>query len=335
MIRIVTAAMLVAWLGCLAMSELPFDDALETDGAAKPTTRNDTVDLTDFDPLEAQPAGVIKPRRYKPPPKEKPELPPEGSKIIDRLCRISTDRSGWVLALFPAEGQRKVIRPRWALPNETLEAIETIQAKNPKLRFRVSGEMTVYRDNSFILIRRVAVIEPEGEATAEEGSTGGNTAAAPATQPKGGTKASPDTRSATQPTTAPSSADLMKTLLSEKNPTPVILPRRKKKVEATRVKSVAPGAKGDVIEPATARLVVDRLMTIQQTGQANWCQATFEADNTLREPPVILLPCTLLAFAEVQPPSLRLRVTGEIMNYKGKRYMLLRKVVVEREMNRL
>jgi len=335
MIRTVTAAMLVAWLGCLAMSERPFDDALETDGAARPTTRNDTVDLTDFDPLEAQPAGVIKPRRYKAPPRKKPVLPPEGSKIVDRLCRISTDRSGWVLAWFPAEGRRKAIRPRWALPNETLEAIETLQAKNPKVIFRVSGEMTIYRDNSFILIRRVAVIEPEDKATMGDSSAGGNTAAVSATQPKSGTEASLATQPATQPTTAPSSADLMNKLLSEKNPTPVILPRHKKKIDASRVKSVAPGAKGDVIEPATARLVVDRLITIQQTGQAKWLQATFEADNTLREPPVLLLPCRLLVFAEVQPTSTRLRVTGEITNYKGKRYMLLRKVVVERQMNRL
>ena len=322
--RIVTAAMLIAWFGCLAMSERPFDDALETDGVLKPTTRNDAVNLTDFDPLEAQPAGVIKPRRYSPPaPGKKPRLPPEGSKIVDRLCRISTDRSGWVLTRFPPEGDRKAIRPRWALPNETLEAIETCHAKNPKLMFRISGEMTVYGDNSFILIRRVAIVEPEAKAAAVR------------TQPESSTQPSPATQPTTHPTTAPSSADLMKALLSEKNPTPVILPRRNKKIDASRVASVAPGARGDVIEPATARLVVDRLVTVQQTGQARWRQATFEADNTLREPPVLLLPCRLLAFAEVQPPNTRLRVTGEITNYKHKRYMLLRKVFVERKMNRL
>jgi len=328
--------MLLAWFGCLAMSDRPFDDALETDGPIKPATqRSDTIDLTDFDPLEAQPAGVIKPRRYKPPAKKKPELPPEGSSIVDRLCRFSTDRSGWVLAWFPAEGRRKAIRPRWALPNETLEAIENFQAKNPKLMFRISGEMTVYGGNSFILIRRVAIVEPEEKATAGTGGAGGNNVATPTTQPGSIAKANPSPRAKTQPATAPSSVDLMKALLSEKNPTPVILPRRNKKVDASRVESVAPGARGDVIEPATARLVVDRRITVQPTGQANWRQATFEADNTLREPPVLLLPCRLLAFAEVQPLSTRLHVTGEITNYKGKRYMLLRKVVLEREMNRL
>ena len=327
-IRIITAAMLVAWLGCLAMSERPFDDALETDAAVGSATRSDAMDLTDFDPLEARPAGVIRSRNYKPPAKKGPALPPEGSKIVDRLCRVATDPSGWVLTRFPTEGDRKAIRPRWALPNETLEAIETLQAKNPKMMFRVSGEMTVYRNNSFILIRRVAIIDPPREQEpADLTRPQSSIKEPPATQPA--------TRPASQPATAPSSSDLMNKLLSEKNPTPVILPRRKKKVPAAQVKSVAPGARGDVIDPATARLVVDRLMTIRKTRQAMWREATFEADNTLREPPVILLPCRLLEYAEGQPPTRRLRITGEITKYKDKRYMLLRKVVIEREMNRL
>jgi hypothetical protein len=326
--------MLVAWFGTLAWSDRPFDDELETDAALKPTTRSDAVDLIDFDPLEAKPAGVIKPKGYEPPKKEKPELPPEGSKIVDRLCRISTDRSGWVLAHFPGEGDRKVIRPRWALPNETLEAMENIQTKNPKVKFRVSGEMTVYGDNSFILIRRVALVEPSekpaGRKQTPLGSGGGNKTT-PATQPT----SQPTTQATSQPTTGPSSTDLMNKLLSEKNPTPVILTDPEKNLDASKLDSVAPGAKGDVIEPATAKLVVDRLITVQSIGRANWRQATFVGDNTLREPPAVLLPCRLLAFAEVQPPSRRLRITGEITNYKGKRYMLLRKVVIEREMNRL
>jgi len=315
-----------------AWSQRSADDDLETDGQVKASKRADAIDLTDFDPLEAEPAGVIKPRNHKPGPPKKPKLPPEGSKIVDRLCRIKTDPSGWVLAMFPAEGDRKAIRPRWALPNQALEALENIRAKNPKLKFRISGENTVYQDNSFVLIRRVAVIEPDPESA--NVSSGGGTETPAAT---GGVKDKVDRAATTkpQPTTAPSSVDIMKALLAEKNPTPVILPKVKRKIAASKVKSVAPGAKGDIIQPATARLIVDRLMTIRKTNVANWREATFEADNTLREPPVTLLPSQLLRYAETQPPNRRLRVTGEITNYKGKRYMLLRKVIIERSMNRL
>jgi hypothetical protein len=103
-IRIITSAMVVAWIGCLAMSEQPSDAALENDGDIKPAARSDAIDLTDFDPLAARPAGIIKPRNYKPPAKTV-TLPREGSKVVDRLCRITTDPSGWVLARFPAEGE--------------------------------------------------------------------------------------------------------------------------------------------------------------------------------------------------------------------------------------
>jgi hypothetical protein len=328
-IRIITTAMIVACFGCLAMSsERPSDAALENDGEIKPAARSDAIDLTDFDPLEAQPAGVIRSRNYKPPVEKKAPLPREGSKVVDRLCRITTDPSGWVLVWFPADGDRKAIRPRWALPNETLEAIETFQAKNPKMMFRVSGDMTIYDNNVFILIRRVAILDPPKQQ-----------APVVSVSPQSITKPTPATQAVTQPATkpakAPSSSDLMNELLSEKNPTPVILPRVKEKISAAQVKSVAPGARGDVIEPATERLIVDRLMTIHKTKQAMWRKATFEADNTLREPPVLLLPCRLLRYAEGQPPSRRVRITGELTKYKGKRYMLLRKVFIEREMNRL
>ena len=318
--------MLLAWVACLAYSAQQADDALKDDDTITSPKRDESDDPDAFDLLDAKPAGVIKPRNYTPPGEKPAALPPEGSKVVDRLCKITTDPSGWVLVQFPAEGKRKAIRPRWALPNETLEALETLHAKSPELIFRISGEMTVYQKNSFILIRRVSIVEPaEHEPEPQPVVVPVKTETQPATQPK----------ATSQPAEPPSSADLMKTLLAERSAKPVILPRIKKKIQADKVTSVAPGAKGSVIEPATARLIVDRLMSVRPTGVAKWREATFQADNTLREPPVILLPCHLLTYAEMQPKSRRLRITGEITKYKGKRYMLLRKVIIERDMNRL
>ena len=333
-IRIITTAMLIASISCLAMSEQSGDSALETDRSvaeAKKTAKG--VDLADFDPLDAKPAGVVKPRNHKPAPPKKIPLPPEGSKLVDRLCRITVDPSGWVLARFPYEKTRKPERPRWTLPNDTLEAMEALVAKNPKVMFRISGEMTIYENNSFILIRRVAIVEPLEETPVKPIPVKIVKTANTVKTVK--TDTQPADGATTKPASQPGSADIMKSLLSEKNPTPVILPTRKTKVPAAKVKSVAPGAKGDIIQPATARLIVDRLMTIRPSGNARWREAAFEADNTLREPPVTLLPCTLLKYAENQPPERRQRVTGEVMTYKGKQYMLLRKVVIERQMNRL
>jgi len=235
--------------------------------------------------------------------------------------------TGWVLVKFPREDPRGAIRPRWALPNEALEAMEKLAAKDPKLQFRISGETTIYASTCFLLIRRVGIVRPPEKSD--------NVVVRPmatTTRPAATTRPATTTRPSGE---GPSSADLMKTLLSEKNPTPVIPPKIDKTVDASTTKSVAPGAKGDVIEPATHNLVVDRLVTIQPAGVGDWRQATFEADNTLREPPVRLLPSHLLTVAQAKPTNTRLRVTGEITFYKGKRYMLLRKVIVEREMGQL
>jgi hypothetical protein len=89
----------------------------------------------------------------------------------------------------------------------------------------------------------------------------------------------------------------------------------------------------------------------------------FYADNTLQEPPLRLLPCTELeratkaasganAPAANKPASgvntaannmaagsptttKKFRISGELSEYKGRRYLLLRKVQVERDMGQL
>ena len=58
--------------------------------------------------------------------------------------------------------------------------------------------------------------------------------------------------------------------------------------------------------------------------------ARFESDNTLADEPIRLLPCKLLQKAKRRGG--RLRISGEITRYQGRRYLLLRKVLPERRM---
>jgi len=277
--------------------------------------------------------GVIKPRGGIRKRKRKSKLPPEGTLVIDRLCRIKIDPSGWVMLAFPAEKGRKRIRPRWALPNQTLEEMEKLALHKEKVLFRLSGETTVHDRNCFLLIRQVAVEEslpaigPSAEAVAA------NTPQ-PATTTQPAAMAAPD-KTPKPAKTRPDSADLVRALLSEKNPTPVIVTPRNAAPDASEVQSVAPTPRAEIILPARGNIVVDRLVTIQRTGDAKWRQATFEADNTLREPPVRLLPCRMLKLVERIPARTRLRITGEITTYKGRRFLLLRKALRERRMGQL
>jgi hypothetical protein len=87
-------------------------------------------------------------------------------------------------------------------------------------------------------------------------------------------------------------------------------------------------------------MVVDRLVRVLPEPAGRWWAAHFEADNTLQEPPLRLLPCGFLEVAQraqsgrgIGPEPL-MRVSGLVTHYKQKRYLLLRKLLPERRLGR-
>jgi hypothetical protein len=104
--------------------------------------------------------------------------------------------------------------------------------------------------------------------------------------------------------------------------------------------SVAPLPKADVLLPGRAWAVVDRIVTVIPAGRDGWVRVRFESDNTLREPPMRLLPCGMLRKAERmgattgRGKTARLRVSGVTTFYSGERFLLLRKVLRERDLGR-
>lgn len=276
-----------------------------------------------IDPLGAKKPGVVVARGAEGVKKVPPKLPVEGTKIVDRLCKITNDRSGWVLLSFPPEKGRRNFRSRWALPNEYLQEIETRIMQNGEDRlFRISGQTVVYKQNVFLLITRLAVVGEDKPATQ------------PATQPT--TK--PATQPATQPTSVPDdlkgSKKILAAMLAEKSPIPVILPKQTQEKHAVIDNtSVAPkGRYTDVILPASGAFIIDRLVTLEMSGDEEWRHLVFVGDNTLREPPIRLMPCKFLQRVENYPQGTKLRVSGKVYIYKGKRFMMLTKALKEREM---
>ena len=104
---------------------------------------------------------------------------------------------------------------------------------------------------------------------------------------------------------------------------PAPAPRQPPRVEASPEGSppVAPPA-GDIL--------IDRTVRIARSADGHWMEAHFEADNTLQEQPLALLPCRLLERAEAVDG--KVRITGILRRYKGREYLLLRKVLAERDM---
>ena len=271
------------------------------------------------------------------------ELPKEGTMVVDRLCRMWSQRnSPWLIVAFEHEPGRRDESDRRVLPNELMERMEMLAARTPGILFRISGETTIYEDHAYILLSKVTVLPPEtgkkagseasGLKTARELAAGNGGAATDANTAAGAT---------TKPTNAPTgdgadddgptSTDLLRAMLGEKVGKPIntipVLP------DSHTAKSVAPTSP-QTLPVARGAVLSDRLVRIAPDSDG-WWAASFVADNTLQEPPMRLLPCGMLTkarelAAKARPGRTRvLRISGKVTKYEGRRYLLLRKVLVE------
>ncbi len=342
---------------------------------------------------------ITKPKDYVEPPEAGPQLPPEGSMVINVRCHVERDReSGWQVVVFEKEPGSSSRLPRWALPCRLLETMEQVTRSKPDAIFRISGENTIYDGRCFILVQKAVLelepppAEPKVPVTsrgavsrpAEPTTTPTSTAAKPAvttgptiaqTAP-GAKPAATGPAAATAPATMPiapgllagstsddllaalrkdrlgkgpvagdapsepaASDDILRALRRDRLGKPIV-PVVRPKTGPPNEPSVAPVPKGKVLSPGRGWAVVDRLVTVMPAGRGQWMQVRFESDNTLREPPMRLLPCGMLRKAELlaaaaeKGKTVRLRISGVITFYRGKRFLLLRKALLERDLGR-
>jgi hypothetical protein len=103
--------------------------------------------------------------------------------------------------------------------------------------------------------------------------------------------------------------------------------------------STAPGARQlSVLREGT--FLVDRTGRLARSGDGHHWELVFEADGkALKDPPMILLPNLKLMAMETAVKNatrdVRFRVTGMVTEYNGRNYLLLEKVVVVPDSQRL
>jgi hypothetical protein len=258
---------------------------------------------------------------------EKPiaKRPNDGRKVIDRRGTVAKDKTGrgWVFTFENGPTQVKEI-PRRLLPCRLLEKVEEVVAKLPKTRFDISAEITTEKKGAvrqeYILLRRVSVITTKPRAAAPK--------------PTEASKKTPSKTSAT-PTSSGDNTDALREKLLSSSPGKALSVATAPETRVEQQQSVAPIA--GVAEPTRRSAVVDRTVHIVDDPKRRWAEARFLSDNTLREPPMRLLPCILLERArklqsKIGQRDRKFRISGEVTHYRGRRYMLLRKVLVERSM---
>lgn len=270
----------------------------------------------------------------------KVELPPEGTAIINRPCTLHRDTdSDWFVLKIEDARNPKEAGLLWVMPCQYLGLMKEQFDKDSTVIFRVSGETFLYQDRAFILPEKVTVETPVATQPKALPTTG------PAAT--GPSATGPSSRPTTQVAIA-TPEDVIAALLKSGPVKPLLLSVQKPPTDASP--SVAP-AGGDA--PIAAEVVIDRVIRIVDQPSTTWTLARFESDNTLRDPPLMILPGTVLAKAqdvikENLPPagshklnksisrtgytamhdpfsSMQFKVSGQITYYNGRRYLILRR----------
>ena len=107
------------------------------------------------------------------------------------------------------------------------------------------------------------------------------------------------------------------------------------------VSQPAAAAPATIIRPLPmppGSMIVDRVGRLVRDDAAGWWTFRFESENSrLYEAPLRILPNRHLEAMETilektAAPGLRFLVTGEVTHYRQKRYLLIRKKLVKRQM---
>jgi len=259
--------------------------------------------------LDRPAVPVSLPRRHAEPAAPRPNLPPEGTQITEVRAGLLFDASsGWHVLEFQDQAVAGRFGSPRVLPCRLLQRMEQLLADGGPNAFLLSGETTAYQDATYVLLRNVAVVEP---------------ASAP-----GGPPPEPQPASSAATGDGPLTAQgVAERLLSQKRQRRLALPVDEQ--SPGQEVSAAPSGP-EALPPERGNMIVDRLVRVLPDSTGAWWEVRFEADNSLGEPPLRVLPGRFLQVA--QKLGGKLRITGEMTHYKGQSYILLRKVLRERQL---
>ena len=320
--------------------------APETDRQSprKPSQRDDETVRRILRDKPAVP--VTRPKGYDPRANQKSNLKADRTLEFLRVGKISREKNSkwWVITFEPGK-DGTVELPRRLLPNGLLESVEEVLKQNPTARFKILGENTTDGKKQYLLLRRVVIVPEEQESTEE---TKDNSATEKPKSESSDDSVVPSTDGQKSPGNTekseadagkkgqPSASDIAKELLRNKPGKAVIAKPRPGRTKAENKKSVAPARE----LPATQakRQIYSRTVRIHAVKGTKWYEIRFVSDNTLRDPPIRILPNTRLAKAlkfmqKTGQMHREFIVSGEIAIYKSQRYILLRSVIKKRDMN--
>mgnify|MGYP007109721700 CR=1 FL=1 len=286
-------------------------------------------------PKESDTVPITLPTIIHAPANPPPAALPAEMMIINRRCRIEKDPAqNWWSIPDPYAGKL------YLLPCELLQAIEKILKDKPAATFSLSGEVHRYRGGYYLLIRRAILVQKEDSTIARKSpsmTTGKKahpttTRSTPATHPA--KKSSPEIVSPDEIARELLRGTSAKPIVPTRHPNPAALKKKiKPAIAASGVRVRKP------IKAKAGRVIADRLIRLlPPSKQCRWYKVAFKGDNTLREPPMRVLPNRQLERMRAlskdgEKPGVLFYISGEVHQYHGENYILIRSAVKKRNLD--
>lgn len=246
------------------------------------------------------------------------KLWPEGARLVGRTGRLILDEAWWTFALEPAGG----VPPLRLLPNATLEAMVRSDAPDGDRRYVLSGEMTVFEGENYILPRYAMGASGSGPGPAAASSS---TAAPEKEAVAGSESAARGDPSANSPIATDASAEDVLAVLAAQQPGHALI--------ATTHKPVSDDVRSLAARQAT---LMDGTPLVKRPGRivrdGPWWMFVLESEHSkYPEPPLRLLPNQNLELmvqaVQRDHNGVVFIVSGEVSAHAGDHYLLARAVL--------
>jgi hypothetical protein len=232
---------------------------------------------------------------------------PEGSAVVNRTGSLFHDGLWWMF-VFDDDPDMPAMK---LLPNSTLEPmVRTVEGTDAPLRFEVSGELTVFGEENYLL-PKVAMRSTEVASAPKDSQhpdEAGRVEPAESSPPSGGLEASPE--------------DVLKRLQAER-------PSQEALSMALPVADAAP----DDTPEAARTLVPDGTPLVERVGRiirrGDWWTFVFESDHPDHpEPPMRVLPSNsleqMVQAADFGINGLVFILSGQVTVFEKENYLLPR-----------
>ena len=291
---------------------------------------------------------------------------PEGYAIGARMARIEKEDEWYVATLDPQKGFPDA-PPLRLLPNPCLSMIEAVLegVRNP-CKFQLTGRVTEFRGMNYLLLEHVTQVVLSAEkpqAAPKEENHIETMVSSAAVKPEhiadqhSVTSATITVASQTSSNAEPSAEEVIRQLMQSEPPRALVLPEPvvgQSEVPQTRGSGVQQNATKSALPPekdatgsretmtgvlADSTWLIDQLGRVVPSKGFWWSLVIEDRGRSASQKPLKLLPNRLLENAiGLTGDGTRAKifyVSGEVATYKEQNYLLIRKILVRRDMGNL